>query len=171
MNIRQKERIFFFTHAITILSFFTYSVCDEKVKSIQNPHSVNTNHHPYAVSANTYPNGQQLSFSIGKTKGQISIHKFNLKIDLTFELKIELKIKLKTGLYSIFISCHKRLSGCIRRHVPVSVSQEPECIFFGVQVDPYIPFDVYVDHFIVLDVQIDLFIVLGLRADLFIYAI
>ena len=32
MNIRQKERIFFFTHAITILSLFTYSVCDEKVK-------------------------------------------------------------------------------------------------------------------------------------------
>ena len=33
MNIRQKERIFFFTHAITILSLFTYSVCDEKVKT------------------------------------------------------------------------------------------------------------------------------------------
>ena len=34
MNIRQKERIsFFFIHAITILSLFTYSVCDEKVKS------------------------------------------------------------------------------------------------------------------------------------------
>ena len=33
MNIRQKERIFFFfTHALTILSLFTYSVCDEKVK-------------------------------------------------------------------------------------------------------------------------------------------
>ena len=32
MNIYQKERIFFFTHAITILSLFTYSVCDEKVK-------------------------------------------------------------------------------------------------------------------------------------------
>ena len=32
MNIHQKERIFFFTHAITILSLFTYSVCDEKVK-------------------------------------------------------------------------------------------------------------------------------------------
>ena len=31
MTIRQKER-FFFTHAITILSLFTYSVCDEKVK-------------------------------------------------------------------------------------------------------------------------------------------
>ena len=26
-----KRRIFFFTHAITILSLFTYSVCDEKV--------------------------------------------------------------------------------------------------------------------------------------------
>ena len=37
MNIRQKERIFFFfTHAITILSLFTYSVCDEKVKKIGN---------------------------------------------------------------------------------------------------------------------------------------
>ena len=34
MNIRQKERIIFFTHAITILSLFTYSVCDEKVKSL-----------------------------------------------------------------------------------------------------------------------------------------
>ena len=33
MNIRQKEKFFFFTHAITILSLFTYSVCDEKVKS------------------------------------------------------------------------------------------------------------------------------------------
>ena len=32
MNIRKKERIFFFTHAITILSLFTYSVCDKKVK-------------------------------------------------------------------------------------------------------------------------------------------
>ena len=32
MNIRQKERIFFSTHAIIILSLFTYSVCDEKVK-------------------------------------------------------------------------------------------------------------------------------------------
>ena len=32
MNIRQTERIFFFTHAITILPLFTYSVCDEKVK-------------------------------------------------------------------------------------------------------------------------------------------
>ena len=32
MNICQKERIFFFTHAITILSLVTYSVCDEKVK-------------------------------------------------------------------------------------------------------------------------------------------
>ena len=31
MNIHQKEN-FFFTHAITILSLFTYSVCDEKVK-------------------------------------------------------------------------------------------------------------------------------------------
>ena len=36
MNIRQKERIFFFTHAITILSLFAYSVCDEKVKSKKN---------------------------------------------------------------------------------------------------------------------------------------
>ena len=27
-----KRRIFFFTYAITILSLFTYSVCDEKVK-------------------------------------------------------------------------------------------------------------------------------------------
>ena len=36
MNICQKERIFFFfTHAITILSLFTYSVCDEKVKIIR----------------------------------------------------------------------------------------------------------------------------------------
>ena len=32
MNIRQKERIFFFTHVLTIRSLFTYSVCDEKVK-------------------------------------------------------------------------------------------------------------------------------------------
>ena len=33
MKIYQKERIFFFfTHAITILSLFTYSVCDGKVK-------------------------------------------------------------------------------------------------------------------------------------------
>ena len=32
MNVHQKERIFFFNYAITILSFFTYSVCDEKVK-------------------------------------------------------------------------------------------------------------------------------------------
>ena len=32
MNIHQKKRIFFFTQAITILSLFTYSVCDEKVK-------------------------------------------------------------------------------------------------------------------------------------------
>ena len=34
MNLRQKERFFFFTHAIIILSLFTYSVCDEKVKRI-----------------------------------------------------------------------------------------------------------------------------------------
>ena len=34
MNIHQKGRIFF-THAITILSLFTYSVCDEKVKNYQ----------------------------------------------------------------------------------------------------------------------------------------
>ena len=33
MNICQKERFFFFTHAITILSLFTYFVCDEKVKT------------------------------------------------------------------------------------------------------------------------------------------
>ena len=33
MNIHQKEN-FFFTHAIIILSLFTYSVCDEKVKKI-----------------------------------------------------------------------------------------------------------------------------------------
>ena len=33
MNIRQKARnFFFFTHVITILSLFTYSVCDKKVK-------------------------------------------------------------------------------------------------------------------------------------------
>ena len=33
MNICQKERIFFFfNHAITILSLFTYYVCDDKVK-------------------------------------------------------------------------------------------------------------------------------------------
>ena len=33
MNICQKERIFFFfTRAITTLSLFTYSVCDENVK-------------------------------------------------------------------------------------------------------------------------------------------
>ena len=31
-NIHQKERIFFFTHAITRLSLFTYSVCNKKVK-------------------------------------------------------------------------------------------------------------------------------------------
>ena len=36
MNIRQKERIFFFTYAITILSLFTYSVCDKKVKRSEN---------------------------------------------------------------------------------------------------------------------------------------
>ena len=35
MNIRQKERIFFFTHAMIILSLFTYSVCDEKVKKLK----------------------------------------------------------------------------------------------------------------------------------------
>ena len=29
-----KEENFFFTHAITILSLFTYSVCDEKVKRV-----------------------------------------------------------------------------------------------------------------------------------------
>ena len=29
-----KERIFFFTHAITILALLTYSVCDEKVKKL-----------------------------------------------------------------------------------------------------------------------------------------
>ena len=35
MNIRQEERIFFFfTHAITILSLFTYSICDEEVKIV-----------------------------------------------------------------------------------------------------------------------------------------
>ena len=34
MNIHQKETIFFFTYAITILSLFTYSVCDEKIESI-----------------------------------------------------------------------------------------------------------------------------------------
>ena len=34
MNIRQKENFFFFTYAITILSLFTYSVCDERVKGI-----------------------------------------------------------------------------------------------------------------------------------------
>ena len=34
MNIRQKDRFFFFTHAITLLSLFTYSVCHEKVKSL-----------------------------------------------------------------------------------------------------------------------------------------
>ena len=34
MNIRQKE-IFFFTHAFKILSLFTYSVCDEKVKTCE----------------------------------------------------------------------------------------------------------------------------------------
>ena len=33
MNIRQKERFFFFTHAIIILSLFTYSVLDEKVQN------------------------------------------------------------------------------------------------------------------------------------------
>ena len=32
MKICQKERHCFFTHAITILSLLTYSVCDEKVK-------------------------------------------------------------------------------------------------------------------------------------------
>ena len=37
MDMRQKEIIFFFTHAITILSLFTYSVYDEKVK-IKIPH-------------------------------------------------------------------------------------------------------------------------------------
>ena len=34
MSICQKETIFFSTHAITILSLFTYSVCDEKVKIV-----------------------------------------------------------------------------------------------------------------------------------------
>ena len=34
MKIPQKERIFIFTHAITILSLFTYSVCNEKVKMV-----------------------------------------------------------------------------------------------------------------------------------------
>ena len=34
MNIFQKERIFF-TLTITILSLFTYSVCDEKVKILR----------------------------------------------------------------------------------------------------------------------------------------
>ena len=33
MNIRQKEIVFNLTHAITILSLFKYSVCDEKVKT------------------------------------------------------------------------------------------------------------------------------------------
>ena len=28
-----KRRYFFFTHTITILSLFTYAVCDEKVKT------------------------------------------------------------------------------------------------------------------------------------------
>ena len=36
MNIRQKERIFFLTSAIPILSLFTYSVCNEKVKKETN---------------------------------------------------------------------------------------------------------------------------------------
>ena len=33
MNIHQKD--VFFSHAITILSLFTYSVCDEKVKIVK----------------------------------------------------------------------------------------------------------------------------------------
>ena len=36
MNICQKERLYFSTHAITILSLFTYSVFDEKVKMFGN---------------------------------------------------------------------------------------------------------------------------------------
>ena len=31
-HLSKGENFFFFTHAITILSLFTYSVCDEKVK-------------------------------------------------------------------------------------------------------------------------------------------
>ena len=40
MNICQKEKIFFFTHAITILYLFTYSVCDEKVKIYLTPENL-----------------------------------------------------------------------------------------------------------------------------------
>ena len=32
-HLSKGENFFFFTHAITILSLFTYSVCDEKVKN------------------------------------------------------------------------------------------------------------------------------------------
>ena len=41
MNIHQKERIFFFNHATTILSFFKYSIRDEKV--IKHAHNANQN--------------------------------------------------------------------------------------------------------------------------------
>ena len=37
-HLSKGENFFFFTHAITILSFFTYSVCDEKVKIVQQKH-------------------------------------------------------------------------------------------------------------------------------------
>ena len=39
MNIRQKETFFcfIFSHPITTLSLFTYSVCDEKVKNKKIP--------------------------------------------------------------------------------------------------------------------------------------
>ena len=49
MNICQKERIFFFTHAITILSLFTYSVCDEKVKIVMENR---TSRLPMKIAAN-----------------------------------------------------------------------------------------------------------------------
>ena len=41
MNIRQKETFFcfIFSHPITTLSLFTYSVCDEKVKNKKNSNS------------------------------------------------------------------------------------------------------------------------------------
>ena len=35
--VKRREFFLFFTHAITILSLFTYSVCDEKVKKKTNP--------------------------------------------------------------------------------------------------------------------------------------
>ena len=80
LSLKGFASFFFFTHAITILSFFTYSVCDEKVKiQLDSIDSVTCRDSSKVVTVSLFSNYHSLlTYSVNYSAFVILVHCINL---------------------------------------------------------------------------------------------